>query len=168
MDIRFKNSYVMTKEVVREFKFKMLHPVPWAIASAVFALLFAGLYVYAHESVHLMCAVLLAALAVMFIVVVLADVNRTWKQMCEQANSKTIEDETTFTDEKAVNSSHGMESRIELDYADIKRVVKTKHLIVLVTRAKLGHMLRRDSFTVGTEPEFLEFIKERRSLGKLK
>lgn len=168
MDVRFKNSYVMTKEVVREVKFKMLHPVPWAIASAVFALLFAGLYVYAHESVHLLCAVLLAATAAMFIVVVLTDVNRTWKQMCEQANSKAIEVELTFTDEKAVNSSHGMEGRIELDYADIKRVVKTKHYIVLVTRARLGHMLRRDSFTVGTEGDFFKFIEEKRGLAKLK
>lgn len=167
METRFENRYTLTKSVVREFKYRMLKPVLTAVLAGVFGAIMIALGVYAHETHKILLGVVLLILGAMFIVVTEADINRTWKMMCEQANHKPIEAIVTFTDEKAVNASRGMESRIELDYADIKKVVVTKNLIVLVTKAKLGHMLRRDSFTVGDEKGFLEFIEQKKSLAAL-
>lgn len=168
MEVRFENSYKMDARTVREFKYAMIRPLPWVLLSAVFALIFALLYVYAREPLHLLCAIVLAVLPALLIFTIELDARRTWKQMQEQSGGKDIDCRLIFTDEKAENSSRGMEGRVQLNYADIKTVRKSRSLIILITRAKLGHILRRDSFTVGAEPEFLEFIKERRGLSKLK
>lgn len=167
METRFENRYTLTKSVVREFKYRMLKPVLTAVLAAVFGAIFIALGIYARESSQIVIGVMLIILGALFIIITEWDAKRTWNMMCEQANHKPIEALITFTDEKAVNQSRGMEGRIELDYADIKKVVVSKNLIILVTRAKLGHMLRRDSFTIGTEEEFMEFIKERMALASL-
>ncbi|MBO6062113.1 MAG: YcxB family protein [Clostridia bacterium] len=167
MEVRFENSYKMDARTVREFKYAMIRPLPWVLLSLVFALIFALLYIYARERIHLFCAVLIVILSALVLLVIELDARRTWKQMQEQSGGKDINCRIVFTDEKAENTSTGVEGRVQLNYADIKTVRKSRSLVILITKARLGHILRRDSFTVGNEPEFLEFIKERRGLASL-
>ena len=167
MEPRFINSYTASKQIVREFKHKMIRPLATAIPAAVLGILMIAVGLYAREGEKILTGALLIVLGATIVIVTEWDASRTWKMMCEQANGKPIEATITFSNEKAVNESHGMEGRIELNYADIRKVKRSKNLIILVTKARLGHMLRRDSFTLGTEEEFMEFIKERMALAAL-
>lgn len=167
MEPRFINSYTLTESIVRQFKRRMLKPLLTAIPAAVLGAIMLAIGVYARESHRIILGALLFLLAGAFVLVTESDVRRTWKMMCEQASGKPIEVTLTFGEEKAVNETHGLEGRIELDYADIKKVLISKDLIILVTKAKLGHILRRGSFTLGDEKSFLEFINGKRTLSGL-
>ena len=79
----------------------------------------------------------------------------------EMLGGKPLEIEFSANDEGiCIKASDG--SDISLYYSQIKMVVRTKNLIIIVTKANLMHILRKDSFTVGNEEDFLHFMLENR------
>ncbi len=55
-------------------------------------------------------------------------------------------------------SGHG---DFSAEYSSIDKIVKTKKLFVLITKAKAAIAIPKDSFTVGTPEEFELFLKEK-------
>jgi len=65
-----------------------------------------------------------------------------------------------FTDDKLIFTSKGSET--QLDYSNIKKVYKSKNLILIHTKANLVYMLAKDGFTVGTANELIRYFKAKR------
>ena len=47
----------------------------------------------------------------------------------------------------------------KMDYSVFKQAYRTKNLLLLRTKTKLVMIFRRDSFTVGTEADFVQFLQ---------
>ena len=168
MEPLFVNHYTISREDFKEFQWKVgKYPLMTALMSISFVLIALSLLLsgWKENLPYLILIVLIAGLVAVSYVV---NSRRLWARVVEQSNGKPVEVTVTFTEENAVNESIGSEGRIVLEYASVKKALVTKHLIILMTKAKLGHILRRDSFTVGTEKEFMAFISAKIALNSLK
>lgn len=168
----FINSYTMTKEVLREFhwrasRFRLVFILMATALVMVCAATIPGLISgEGKQQIFLLVMVLICCGLMAFSY--FFTVNMNWKRVSEQANGKPVRAIISFTEENAVNETEGLDSRVVLEYASVKKVIVTKNLIILMTRARLGHILRRDSFTKGAEEEFMKFINAKLALNKLK
>ena len=52
-------------------------------------------------------------------------------------------------------------SVIKLEYDKIKRVTQTKEFILLLSKAKLIYIFKKDAFTKGTPEDFIVFLKNK-------
>lgn len=50
---------------------------------------------------------------------------------------------------------------VRLNYADIRKAIRTKKYIYLMTNAKLVYSFKRDGFSLGTDAEFWDFLKSK-------
>lgn len=168
----FINRYTVTKDVLREFqwnagKFKLALILVSVALGLVAAAALPGI-IEGTGGTQLILLIIAAVCEALYVVAFFATVNRVWKQVCEQANGKPVEAVISFFEENTVNETIGWNGRVVLEYSSIKKVIVTKNLIILLTRAKIGHILRRDSFVKGAEEEFLKFINTKVALNKLK
>ena len=69
-----------------------------------------------------------------------------------------LERVTTFYADHLEVEGYGVSSRIE--YADIRQVLYSKNLLVLVTQDKVGVMLKLDGFTLGDAERVRKLIKD--------
>ena len=56
-------------------------------------------------------------------------------------------------------ASNGAVNRLE--YGNIRTAVRTKKLILLLTKANLIYIFRKNTFTLGTEDEFIGFLRKK-------
>ena len=168
MEPRFINRYTMTKEMIREFQWKVGRFNVLAILCAVAVVTSTLSAIFntgsGRFSLLIFTVFFTALLALMFFM----SANGTWKRIVEQSGGAPREETVAFTEEQAYNDSAATGGRVNIDYASLKKVIVTKNLIVLKTKAKLGYILRRDSFVLGTEKEFMAFISAKIALNSLK
>ncbi len=77
-----------------------------------------------------------------------------------EVHSKPIEITVVVTDE-AIKQINSTGSETALNYGDIKKVVKTKKYIYLISKTNMYYTFKRDSFSVGDEKEFIGFLKSK-------
>ena len=65
-------------------------------------------------------------------------------------------------DDDTFNFCPGGENRKSLYYSQIKKVRRTKNLIIVISDANLMYVLRKDSFTQGNEEKFYDILGENR------
>ena len=78
----------------------------------------------------------------------------------EQNHGNSMLSIISFTDEKVIYDS-STNTHLEFPYHYIKSVKKTKNLFLIITKANMIYILRKDSFTKGSSEEFLTFIKSK-------
>ncbi|MBQ4561532.1 MAG: YcxB family protein [Clostridia bacterium] len=64
-----------------------------------------------------------------------------------------------FEDHITVTAPNG--SVVELEYDKIKKISATKNYILIITKARLIYILKKDGFTKGNFEEFTAFIKNK-------
>ncbi len=64
-----------------------------------------------------------------------------------------------YEDCLTVKVSNG--SVVELEYDKIKKISLTKNYILIISKARLIYVLKKDSFTKGSFSEFIEYIKNK-------
>lgn len=67
----------------------------------------------------------------------------------------------TVTDEHIHMTTEDNSTNLRLLYGDIKKAVRTKKFIFLMSKTKLVYALKRDGFTVGDDDGFVEYLKSR-------
>jgi hypothetical protein len=79
----------------------------------------------------------------------------------ETNNGSLVEILYIVSDEKVevICESKGMKNSV--CFSQIKKVIKTKSLIILITEARLSLIFKNDSFIKGTSEEFLSFLKNK-------
>ena len=172
MEPKFINRYTMTKETLREFTWHggryILVFIIAGIAVLVGFVSFLEPYIkwgLLDNLPILIAAVLLAAWLVYGF---FAMINRNWKRMTEQAGGESFVLTMTFSEDGGVIENSRTGSRLELDYAQVRRMLSTKNLIAVITEAKIAYVLRKDSFVLGDAEEFIKFIRAKIEMNKLK
>lgn len=164
MEPLFINRFTMTKDDFKEFvRAGGRYVVQFILLAAVFGACAMLVFINGESPWLFLVPVLLGALIIWRY---FDSVNRLWAGVCEQAHGEPKEKTLTFTEECAYKGEEPSEETT-IDYFSIKRVVTTKRLIILVTRARLGYILRRGAFVKGSEEDFLQFIKAKIALNKL-
>ena len=87
--------------------------------------------------------------------------NISYSRDLETNNGNPVEATLSVTNDN-INISKNSAKDININLANIEKVIKTKNYYILVSKAKLGIVFKKDSFIKGTAKEFEEFLKQKR------
>ena len=162
MEILFENSYTRNKQLAKEiycyiyFTRKSI-AIPFALLliSFISNILFGVLY----NSFSMVVLIIVPLFFLFQFYLYFHHVNAMIKRDIE-VHGKGISVETIVTDEFIQNTaSTGAVNKLEYD--KIKKVIQTKNLILIWSKANLIYIFRKDAFTKGTEAEFIMFLKDK-------
>ena len=162
-DPLFKNGFVRDEQAVKElYKDYFIKSKRFRIIYILLAILLPFSYLVSVDSgldtffFVLFCSVIVAF---MLIFAYRQNVKITVARDKERCNGKEPFNELTVYDD-----------RIELDilgnnqtlyFSDAKNVSETKNYFIVASRANYVYVFKKDSFTVGTSEEFVEFLKNK-------
>jgi hypothetical protein len=166
MDAMFVNQLTLTKEVFHEF-YKEFSALPHGlnralkIISTVLGILFILLaFVNALEGYLFICILgFIFGLVVIFFLPIFVRIlsKLRYRQQVLFNGGNDMQRKTEFVDQIHITSSNKAETNF--DYAQIKQIYETKHLIILRTAHAVGIIIGKDNFTVGTLEDFRRFIR---------
>ena len=160
VEILFKNSFVRNKEVLKEV-YRYYYFQRWYIILCfvllgisfiinVFCLIFYGVGAWS--------IIILVPLFVLFSIIrYFRQINTIVKREKETTGEETAVEIIVTDNYMQGTASSG--SVIKPEYSAFKNGHQTKNLILLRSKANLVYVFRKDSFTLGTAPEFIEFLK---------
>ena len=169
MDILFKNKYIRTKDVVKEFYAYTYFQRKWAVV----------LYVMIAISfcINVICAlfgepynisiIVSAPVFFAFLFFVYYYQVNTMIKRDNEISGKEIEVETVVTND-FIRCTSSTGANYPVGFDKIKTVIQTKNFILLKTKANLVYSFRKDSFEIGTKEEFLCFLKDKGVSVKIK
>lgn len=162
METLFENSYVSNKEIAKEI-YRYFYFQRRFIVVCHFLLAFSFL-------VNLIMAILgksyswvvfiFAPLLVLYRVFCYFHQVNTMVKREREVHGEQLGVQILVTDDYIQNTaSNGAVNRLE--YGNIRSAVRTKNLILLRTKANLIYIFRKDAFTIGTEDEFIAFLRKK-------
>jgi len=83
---------------------------------------------------------------------------RAVKARCRQEMAGSTEMKTAVTCDRVITYDVNRQIKEEFPFDKIKKVVKTKNFIFLITEAQLYIAFKKDGFVKGTSEEFLSFL----------
>lgn len=164
MEIRFQNRYERSKALLTEAYFHQAVSSPFSIIEMIIGALMicagigTSLTMKQIDYPMIIIGLLMLILPVAFVPV---NVKRHISSTEEIAGGRPFITIYSFTDEKLTADVKANDAQLELPYSSIKSAARTKNLIVITTNARQMLSLRRDGFIIGTEDEFMKFIKEK-------
>lgn len=168
MEPLFENKYTMTKAVLRESQWKVGHYAFICIMAGVALLCGALIAAFDDQPGRFFLLIWVLVFTAMMALLFFITANMTYKRMREQAPAEPFEAIYRFYEDKFIGAFVDSETRTSLDYSTVKKTIVSKNLIILKTRAQVGYILRRDSFTAGSEEAFMAFINGKISENKAK
>lgn len=164
-EILFENKFVRDKAVIKEIYTHWYFKRPLMIA--IFA--YFGLYLVAclfamifspEELADLIypIVVIIFALFMLFLVYI-SSVNTAAKRDSELANGGELLCTVSVTDSEITNSA--LESNNKVSFDNVNRAFITKNYAVVVTKARIVYIFKKDSFTIGDTESFIAFLKSK-------
>lgn len=160
MEPLFVNVYVRNDAVMKEYLGKMLLRRPIDIIFYIFA----GIYLVESiitwfwlEYFQLHIWLMIAVVVLLKFVGYRRSLKLTLQRDMELNGGEPVQLCTTV-------SEGGLVCRTNVDapevpFSSVKKVVQTKNLIILISKARLAFVLTRDGFTKGTAQELLQFLR---------
>ena len=161
MEIRFENNYERTPAVMKEIYRFLFFKRP---VNIVLYILLGGIVAWNVVSTLLSgdyrftaCVYVLIFLVMQFVMyrnAVRNAISRDKAQFGVEGLSVH-----TQVSEEGIRCTYGERVAKPIELCNIKKVIKTKNLILLHTNTRLLLIFRKDNFTVGTQEEFLEYLR---------
>lgn len=161
MEILFENKYTRDKEWAKDVYSYIYFRRPIIIVfDVLFALYFiVGIYLIFTSSVYWSYIFTPLVWYALTIFLYWRNVNTVIKRDLE-LHGKAIEVIVTVTDD-IIKQSQSTGSEYQLNYNDIKRVIKTKKYICLWSKTNMLYSFKKDSFSIGSAEDFLFFLKNK-------
>lgn len=163
MDILFENSFIRTKELLKEiyryFYFK--RPIN-IIFEVILGLLFLGSIIFKIIYPYYNNVALIAAPIFIFwqFYFYFKSVNTMVKRDNEINGGNPIRIDTVVTDE-FIQTTSSMGTVSKTPYSNMRYAVQTKNCIILRSKANLLYVFGKDTFSKGTPDEFLSFLRQK-------
>ena len=162
MEILFENSYVRSKEVIKELyrKITFMRPLSWVIY-----LLLGGIALL--NIVKALCGMDYSFGGCVYIIIFVFmqfvmcgnSVSTAVARDREKFGPEALTVRTQVTQE-GIQAFYGEKTADPIPVSQIKKVWTTKNLIVLHTKSRLVLIFDKNNFTVGTREEFLKYLRE--------
>lgn len=165
MEARFENRFVRDKNTAREIYGWWFYKRPLFVFvyvyMAIYMLFFALAAVFTPESVGEVIPIVICILICVaaFAFSYFSQVRAMVKRDAEMSGGGELVCTVTVDDTEAVVTA--LDSRTAIGLENVKFAFATGGYIVLVTKARLMIILKRDSFTLGTSDGFIAFLKEK-------
>ncbi len=155
----FKNSFVREKQMYKELYQSYYFKTPiFLILYVLFAIqiLISFSVSMGNGLFALFCGSLIVLLGVF---VCSLNIKTALARDNERGNGKELLNELFVYDDSIELEMFG--NKDTLSFSNIKRVSESKNYIFVQTKARMAYVLKKDSFTLGTSDEFIEFLKSK-------
>ena len=166
MENLFENKYIRTKEYYGEFYLYFHFKRPKLIVVNILFLLgfIAGLlFAFSAHSVSPQSYITLIVVPVLMWILMIFRYTKGKKISCERElelnNGQPGESNFMVTEDGIDVYDIASESKNHINFSQIKKIIKTRNFYILLTKAKLGCVFKKDSFVKGTPDEFLAFLR---------
>lgn len=162
-EIRFENSFVRDKNTAKEIYGWWYYKRPLFVAIHIIMALYLfsfvlGLIISPGSAVKdLPVAAFIVFGLFIFTFSYFSQVRAMVKRDAEMSGGRELVSTVTITDSEAVVTS--FESRTAIAFENLKYGFMTKNYIVLVTKARLIIILKKDSFTKGDTSGLISFLR---------
>lgn len=154
----FKNSFVIDKQMYKELYRNLFKTPVFLVVYVVEAIqILASFSVSVRSGMTTLLAIISFGLLCVF--VYLLNIKANLKRDKERANGQTL-----------VSNLFVYDNRIELEmlgnkdilyFQNIKHASKSKNYIFVQTQANIVYTFKKDSFTLGSSDEFVDFLKSK-------
>jgi len=163
MDPLFSNKCTYTKEVFREALFgynKRKSTVSIVVLSIVILLTIYQIIFYAGTSDIFLALFLLGLSVLTYVILPIFQANLSYKRTIE-LHHEPITALTVFFDDHFVSTAQPSNATITVKYDQVKRVISTKQLYLLVIRLQLFYIIDKNGFDKINMLEFEKFLREK-------
>lgn len=162
METLFENRYTRDRSVFEEFFGYSYFKTPYAIVCyAVLAICLVLSLTFFTANPYYVAIVALWDIVFFGTRVFFynSQVNAALKQDREM-HGPNVDVEIVVTEE-GIRTGFPDSNSAMLEFKNVSKVIKTKNLILVRSKAGIVHLFPKDSFTKGTAEEFLEYLKSR-------
>lgn len=162
MEVLFENSYTRDRQLAKEIYRYYYFQRKWLVVCyIVFCISFiADILIAVFDKAIIWSVLLFVPIYFLFRFYCYYRQVNTMVARDKEVHGKEITVETIVTDEYIQNTaSTGAVNKVE--YCKIRNAVQTENLILLLSKANLIYIFRKDTFTKGTKEEFVQFLKNK-------
>ena len=162
MDILFKDRYIRNKQIFKEiYAYYFLKRKPLIFCFSMLLVIFALNIVTAItiQNYSLFIFISVPVTFALHFLIYYNQVKTILKRDAEISNEE-IQMEVTVTDER-IESVASTGAVSTLKYENIKKAVQTKNVILLITKARLLYIFKKDGFEIGSADDFISFIESK-------
>lgn len=166
----FKNQFIYTKDYYKEYYkyicFKkpviLIIDIIFGISFiiSILSMIFPNLVVLDTNTAMSNIATVLILLCFQ-IYIFFRNKNLAYNRDLERNDGNPIEAKLLITEE-SINIVTNYEKNVNIEFANIEKVIRMKNYYILVTKAKSKITLKKDSFTIGTAKQFEQFLKKKK------
>jgi len=166
-EILFINQYLRTKEMFKEiFQYSFTKSprmififivVLVVIISSIFLIYSPGRFQFNYLAVIYLCIVAIFIFTLIFRY--FQSINLSYKRDLEISNGVPAEIRMSLTDNTMESYNVFSESKFNISYKSVKKVIIIKNYYLLLTEAKHYIVIKKDGFIKGAPEEFLAFIQ---------
>ncbi len=166
----FENEYICTKKYYKEYYIYSYLKKPIIIIlnillsinfiTNLFFIIFPQLSNIDINTAQLYIVNVLVILCIE-IYIYIKNVNLAYNKDLERNNGNDIEIKLVINEDD-IKISNSLEKDINIGFKNIQKVIKTKNYFILLSKAKLGIALKKDSFIKGTVNEFEKLLKQKK------
>lgn len=170
MKIIFENQFICTKDYYKEFYKYICFKRPIMITIniilsinfivSILSMIFPELIVLDANTAKANIATVLIILCLQ-IYVFFRNKNLAYNRALEINKGNPTEVKISIT-EKDITVFTNLEKNMNIEFENIEKAIETKNYYILMSKAKLAVVLKKDAFIKGTEKEFKEFLKQKR------
>lgn len=161
MNVLFENSFTRDVEWSRDIYRYIYFRRPIAIAMhSIYAFGFILGLISTILIGELNFFIIAAPLLYLIILLIYLSNSRILPRRDIEMHGKPIENKIIVTDE-CIRSSASTGAELQLRYADVRRIVRTKKFVYLLTRTKVFYSFKVSGFTLGDADGLVAFLKEK-------
>ena len=158
------NEYEQTPELLKNY-YKLVSQSRFVFIGIVLVLFIASFIInLINNSVELVPTILGFAAFIILIGALIYNINKTaqitYERIEEQTNGKKFKIKVIIKENDINLSTNIKENDSNFKIENIKKVKESKELFVLITKTKLGIILKKDSFTKGNLEDLKQLIKQ--------
>ena len=158
------NEYEQTPELLKNY-YKLVSQSRFVFIGIVLVLFIASFIInLINNSVELVPTILGFAAFIILIGALIYNINKTaqitYERIEEQTNGKKFKIKVIIKENDINLSTNIKENDSNFKIENIKKVKESKELFVLITKTKLGIILKKDSFTKGNLEDLKQLIKK--------
>lgn len=168
MESLFESQYTITQEVYGEyfsyFYFKKPTSILGFILSAV--AIAAGIWALIIFGPASIVGIAVIAVAIIYIIYITTGYHRTkklaYKMDLDDNSGKPVEIKIAAAQDVLVSFRVPNGDQNILEYGNLKQVIETKSLFILLSGERQPYVLKKDSFTKGSSEAFGDFIRQKK------
>ncbi len=163
MEPIFQNRYVRDKDTVKALYRFILFKSPSAIAIQILLaldfLLILSEWTFRNDTTLILFLLLIPFYYLMRILAYFNMTNNLIRRDKEVNKGMPVEVQIDVTEDSLIGTTSAGVN--EIPFTSVKKVYRTKKMILLKTKAKQVFLLRADSFTKGTAEDFAAFLRSK-------